>query len=66
MCKDSILPLVVAIGTAVAFIVGGMFFPQGVIAGTVIAAIGLLVWFWRSAYRTLAHHHPELPGPHMD
>ena len=66
MSKDSILPLVTAAGVAVTFITGGIFFPWGVLVGVAVTAGGLLAWFWRSAYRSLAHHHPEMPGPHMD
>jgi cytochrome c oxidase subunit I len=66
MSADSIWPLVVAIGVSTGFIIGGVFFPHGIIAGVVIAGVGLGVWFWKSAWRSVAAHRPEIPHPKMD
>jgi cytochrome c oxidase subunit I+III len=66
MSGDSWLPLVVAAGTGVVFIGGGIFHPKYVLYGLAIAAFGLVIWFWRSAWRSLAMHRPELPRYKMD
>jgi cytochrome c oxidase subunit I+III len=45
---DAITPLLVAIGTAIVFIAGGIFHPAGVIVGCVFIFGSLAAWFWWS------------------
>jgi cytochrome c oxidase subunit 1 len=59
---DSWWPLVVALATGVIFILGCGFHPAWVLVGCAIMAAGLGGWFWVSAYRSLAVHHPEMPN----
>jgi cytochrome c oxidase subunit 1 len=61
MSGDSWWPLVVAIATTVIFVAGFGFTPSWILPGCAILAIGLGAWFWVSAYRSLAVHHPEMP-----
>ena len=63
---DSWWPLVVAAATGIILIGGGIFHPGAVIAGAVLLTIGLAAWFWKSARRSLASHHPQVPKPKMD
>ena len=66
LAADSWWPLVVAIATGIIFIVGGIFHPAGVLVGLALLTLGLARWFWKSAVRTLASHHPDVPKPSMD
>jgi cytochrome c oxidase subunit 1 len=66
IAADSWWPLVVAGATGVIFILGCGFHPGWVLAGCGLLAVGLGGWFWVSAYRSLAVHHPEMPRPKMD
>jgi hypothetical protein len=59
---DSWLPLLVAIATVIIFDAGFGFTPTWMIPGCIILTIGLAIWFWRSAYRSMAvHHREEMP-----
>jgi cytochrome c oxidase subunit I+III len=63
---DSFLPLLVSLSIAFLLIVGGIFNLYAVIVGCVAMFLFLGVWFWRSAWRSYAAHHPEVPNPTMD
>ena len=66
MSADSWWPLVVAIGTAITFIGGAIFHPAGVLVGAGVIALGLVGWFWVSAWRSLAIHRPGMRRPKTD